>query len=98
MLDISKASVPLGDVLFDTFGRFRARYIPLDQIDEDVVLQLRDAIAPIYNPVYGGPDSLEWLSDYDLVMGYVSGIDAFAYPVNILNLHELVNDEIDGAR
>ena len=96
MVDVSKASVPLGDIVFDTFGRYRARFLPLDTIEEDVILELRDAIAPIYNPVYGGPDSLDWLSDYDLVMGYVSGDDAYAYPVNILNLHELVNDEIDG--
>ena len=96
MVDVSKASVPLGDIVFDTFGRFRARYLPLDQIDEEVILQLRDAISPIYQPVYGGADSLAWLSDYDLVMGYVSGVDAYAYPVNILNLHELVNDKIDG--
>jgi hypothetical protein len=29
-------------------------------------------------------------------MGYVSGNAAYAYPINILNFHELVNDEIDG--
>ena len=29
-------------------------------------------------------------------MGYVSGNAAYAYPINILNFHELVNGEIDG--
>lgn len=38
------------------------------------------------------------MSDHDLVMGYVSGNAAYAYPINILNFHELVNDEIDGIR
>ena len=46
--------------------------------------------------MYGGPDSLPWLEDTHLVMGYRSGDSAFAYPINILNLHEIVNDVIDG--
>lgn len=96
MLDTSKASVPLNDIVFDTFGRVRARYVPLDEADAEFILELRDAIAPIYQPVYGSGADLPWLSDYDLVMGYVSGNDAYAYPINILNNHELVNDEIDG--
>ena len=47
-------------------------------------------------PVYGGADALPWLEDDDLVIGYESGEDAFAYPINILNLHEIVNDTIGG--
>ena len=38
------------------------------------------------------------MRDTDLVLGYVgpeSG-SAFAYPVKMLNLHEIVNDVIDG--
>ena len=35
-----------------------------------------------------------WLDDDDLVLGYESGDDAYAYPVNILNFHEIVNDTI----
>ena len=96
MVDTNKASVPLSDIVFDTFGRSLARYKPFDQADEEVILDLRGAITPIYQPVYGPADDLPWLSDYDLVMGYVSGNAAYAYPINILNLHELVNDEIDG--
>ena len=46
--------------------------------------------------MYGGPGSLPWLEDTHLVMGYRSGDSAFAYPINILNLHEIVNDVIDG--
>ena len=36
-----------------------------------------------------------WLDD-DLVLGYEAGDEAFAYPVNILNFHEMVNDVIGG--
>ena len=96
MVDTNKASVPLSDIVFDTFGRSLARYIPFDQADEEFILDLRDAIAPIYQPVYGPADDLPWLSDHDLVMGYVSGNAAYAYSINIPNFHELVNDEIDG--
>ncbi len=32
----------------------------------------------------------------NLVIGYVAGERAYAYPIKILNYHEIVNDEIDG--
>ena len=32
------------------------------------------------------------MKDDSLVMGYVSGEDAYAYPINVLNMHEIVND------
>ena len=31
------------------------------------------------------------------MIGFVSKTETFAYPVKILNLHEIVNDAIDGA-
>ena len=46
-------------------------------------------------PAYGALDALPWLDD-DLVLGYESGDDAYAYPINILNFHEIVNDTIGG--
>ena len=58
MVDTNKASVPLSDIVFDTFGRSLARYIPFDQADEEFILDLRDNIAPIYQPVYGQADDL----------------------------------------
>ena len=36
------------------------------------------------------------MEDDDLVLGYESGDEAFAYPINILNFHEMVNDVIGG--
>ena len=96
VLDVGVANVPLDDIVFDTFGRTRARYVPLSEATEELILGLRDAIAPVYQPVYGGTGELPWLQDSDLVIGYVTGEEAYAYPINVLNLHELVNDEIGG--
>jgi len=96
-LDRSKHSVPLEDILFDTFGTTDARFVPLSEISHELQTDLRDAIIPVDLPVYGGADALPWLEDGDLVMGYASGDEAFAYPINILNFHEMVNDKIGGA-
>ena len=95
MVDVSLHEVPLEDIIFDTFGGF-PRFVPLSQADEELILGLRDAIAPVAKPVYGGTDALPWLENTHLVMGYRSKDSAFAYPINVLNLHEIVNDVIDG--
>ena len=60
------------------------------------VRSLRDAIKPIYRAGYEDAHTLLWLLDRDLVIGYVSESGAYAYPINILNYWELVNDVIDG--
>ena len=95
-LDKNIHSVPLEEILFDTFGTVNARFVPLSEIDDQLLVDLRDAILPVDRPVYGGVDSLPWLIDSHLVIGYESGSEAFAYPINILNFHEIVNDEIGG--
>ena len=95
MLDTTIHSVPLADIVFDTFGG-SPRYLPLDKASESRILDLRDAIVPIARPAYGDPEALSWLRGDHLVMGYISGEDAYAYPINVLNFHEIVNDEIDG--
>ncbi|MDX1612640.1 MAG: DUF3179 domain-containing (seleno)protein, partial [Candidatus Thermoplasmatota archaeon] len=38
----------------------------------------------------------DWLEDGDVVIGVVQGGEAKAYPIRILDWHEIVNDEIDG--
>ncbi len=95
-VDTSIHSVPLEDILFDTFGTTSARFVPLSEISDELRTDLRDAIVPVDLPVYGGADALPWLEDDDLVLGYESGDEAFAYPINILNFHEIVNDVIGG--
>ena len=95
LVDTSLHSVPLSDILFDTFGGI-PRSLPLDRAKDDRILSLRDAIAPILHADYGPPNALSWLRDDSLILGYVSGKDAYAYPINILNMHEIVNDVFNG--
>lgn len=95
LVDTSLHSVPLSDILFDTFGG-SPRFLPLDRAKDDRILALRDAIVPILHAEYGPPDALSWLKDDSLILGYVSGEDAYAYPINVLNMHEIVNDVING--
>lgn len=95
VLDRSQHVVPLKDILFDTFGG-SPRFIPLDEASDEVIEELRDAIRPIDDPIYGSAADLPWLDEDDLVIGYRSGGGAYAYPVNILEFHEIVNDNLGG--
>jgi hypothetical protein len=55
----------------------------------------RDAIQPIYDPVFVRSWQTNWPDGTD-VIGVAQGGEAKAYPVSHLNGHELVVDEIDG--
>ena len=92
-VDLTKHSVPLEDVFFDTFDGGSVR---LSDSTPELRARLLDAIPPIDNPVYETRESTDWLSDDDLVVGYVAGEQPYAYPFRILNFHEIVNDELDG--
>lgn len=94
-VDISISVVPVEDVVFDTF---RGGFVRLSKAESATIEALRDRIKPVYEPKYGPVEDGDWMRDNDLVVGYVgpdSGA-AFAYPVKMLNLHEIVNDVIDG--
>lgn len=92
-MDTSIHSVPLEDVVFDTFDGGATR---LSEATPPLIERLRDAIRPIYQPRYEGPEGGRWLDPNDLVIGYAGETAAYAYPVKMLNFHELVNDVIDG--
>jgi len=93
-LDRSNASVDLANVVFDTS---RGGFIPLSEASDEVIEQLRDAIKPVYVAKYAPAAGGEWLRDSDLIVGYSSESGALAYPVKMLNLHEIVHDrELDG--
>ena len=92
-VDTSIHSVPLGSVVFDTFD---GGFLRLSEADSRTIEQLRDFIRPIYLPRYDGPEGGDWLLPTGLVIGYVGQKAAYAYPVKMLNFHEMVNDEIDG--
>ena len=93
MVDLSIHSVPVEEVVFDTFD---GRFARLSVASQGLIEDSRDRINPIYNPTYGDAQGLPWLEDDDLVVGYISNKSAYAYPIKVLNFRELVNDVIDG--
>lgn len=94
-VDTALASVDLASVVFDTFD---GGSIALSEIDSATVARLFDAIRPIDGPSYSDSSAVTgWLDDSDLVVGYLDGAGrSWAYPVKILNSHEIVNDELSG--
>jgi hypothetical protein len=87
--------VPLEEIYFDTFQPVN-RAVPLSEAPDELIERLRDAIPPIHNPVYETADQAAWLDDDDIVLGYTAGAQAWAYPVKILNFHEIVNEVLAG--
>jgi hypothetical protein len=56
----------------------------------------KDGIPALTNPAFTTAKKDNWLADEDLVIGIsINGI-AKAYPVRVLNYHEIVNDEFKG--
>ena len=55
----------------------------------------RDGIPSIDNPKFVGGDKAQ-LADDDLILGLAVNNDARAYPIRILNWHEVVNDDFGG--
>ena len=92
-VDLSIHSVPLNEIYFDTFD---GGSVPLSDSTAELRLRLLDAIPPIDRPVYGDASAGDWLAPDDLVLGYVAGGQAYAYPFKILNYHEIVNDDLGG--
>jgi hypothetical protein len=56
----------------------------------------KDAIPPLDFPQYESPQEASWLQDDDIVLGVEFNNDARAYPIRILNWHEIVNERIGG--
>lgn len=95
-VDMSQHSVPLEEIYFDTF-RPTNRAVPLSEADETLIHSLRDAIPPIYEPLFETAASAStWLDNNDIVLGYVDGDEVYAYPVKILNFHEIVSHTVNG--
>ncbi len=92
-VNINIRSVPLEDVIFDTFDGGAMR---LSEATPLLIDRLFNAIKPIYLPRYEDVEQGSWLAPGDLILGYTGVDQAFAYPIKFLNFHEIVNDEIDG--
>jgi len=56
----------------------------------------KDAIPPLDFPKYLKVDEVDFLEGNDIVIGIEINGDARAYPIRILNWHEIVNDNIGG--
>ena len=57
----------------------------------------RDGIPPIDDPVFlSASDDPEYMEDTDPVIALEAGGEAKAYPLDILQAHEIVNDELGG--
>ena len=91
-IDLTQAAVPLDEIIFDTFD---GGSISLDQADLATIERLIDAIVPLDSPDYQSPGAVDWLLPDDVILGYVADDgSAWAYPVRILDRHEIVNDDL----
>lgn len=96
VVDTAKHSVPVDQIYFDTFQKTN-RIVSLDVATPELIIRLRDAIPPIYEPRFESATAADsWLADEDIVIGYADGNKAFAYPVRIMNWHEMVSHEVNG--
>lgn len=63
----------------------------------DTTRGFRDCFRVIDPPVFQSPDEAgPAMDDEEIVLGIARSGDVRAYPVNLLNDHEMVRDEIDG--
>ncbi len=68
--------------------------IPIKEIESSVA---RDAIPALDDPRFSSPGEVgRLLKASDRVLGVALNGEAKAYPVRILNWHELVNDSVGG--
>ena len=56
----------------------------------------KDGIPAILKPKIVAPGEAAYLEDSDVVIGVKIGSEARAYPIKVLNWHEVVNDTIGG--
>lgn len=95
-VDKTQHIVPLEEIYFDTFRRYD-RIVPLTEADDGQIRNLLNAIPPIYDPKFESAEKGNaFLSDGDLVVGYAGPETAYAYPIKILNWHEIAIHDVDG--
>jgi len=59
-------------------------------------LLARDAIPPLDSPQYVAASAAPWLEDDDLVLGVALNGEVRAYPIKLMNWHEIVNETLGG--
>lgn len=90
-VDTSIAAVPLDEIVFDTFD---GGSVPLSEAGSATIDRLLDAIPPIDEPEFESPTNADWLDADDLVIVVKRDDVSRAYPLLILDLHEIVHDRI----
>lgn len=70
-----------------------ADHVSPEEIVPDVP---RDEIPPLDAPAYEPAPAVDWLEADDWLLVYERAGDARAYPVKIMNWHEIVNDTVGG--
>ncbi len=73
---------------------FSQHNVPLDQILSGG--PPKDGIPAILKPVFVPAPDADFLNEQDRILGLVDGEVAKAYPIKILNWHEIVNDTLAG--
>ncbi len=58
----------------------------------------KDGIPALENPKFIPVSEVDYLHDKDLVIGYKYNNKVRAYPLRILNWHEIINDDLDGRK
>lgn len=56
----------------------------------------KDGIPAILDPKFVSPEKADFLADRDQIIAVRIGREARAYPIKILNHHEVVNDIVGG--
>ncbi len=93
-VNIAIADVALEAIVFDTFD---GGSVSLADATDEQVRGLLNVIPPIDNPVYMPGSEAAWLTDDDLVLGYIADDGtAWAHPHRVLNFHEIVNTTFGG--
>ena len=100
------ADVSYGSLQLDYFGRGEVEQLNFDvdlanvKYRSDVELEhlqlgcpFVDCIASIDEPLFESSNETHWLAADDLVLGLVHNGIAKAYPMKIMNYHEIVNDQ-----
>jgi len=89
---VTKTRVSLLDI--EIKERNGQKYI-VDPIKIETVLP-RDAIPSILEPKFVKSEQEDFIDDEEYVLGVFVNEEAKAYPIKILNYHEIVNDNIGG--
>ncbi|MFB3043508.1 MAG: DUF3179 domain-containing protein [Nitrososphaerales archaeon] len=95
---IGGVTILLSGVSSSTGDRDEELGLPSDNVREPHIIPdvPRDAIPPLFAPEYVRADDAPWLAPSHLILGYENNRDSRAYPLLILNWHEIVNDKIGG--